>query len=58
MKGKCAGVNDQPIACGEAASATPYKATRRPVVGRFRDTIDKDVGGVSAQQHSAKAIEG
>ncbi len=25
------------------------------VVGRFRDTIDKDVSGVSAQQHSAKA---
>jgi hypothetical protein len=58
MKGKCAGVNDQPIAGGEAASATPCKATCRPFVGRFRDTIDKDAGGVSAQQHSANAIEG
>jgi hypothetical protein len=57
--GKCAGVNDKVDRLRRSSiDRAATKRSRRPLVGRFRDMIVNDVGGVSALQHSAKAIEG
>lgn len=56
--GKCAGVNDKVDRLRRSSiDRAATKRSRRPLVGRFRDMIVNDVGGVSALQHSAKAIE-